>query len=62
MKRRNSFIEIGQNEEALSCFQIAAENGCCFAKQQVVALNPYAALCNKMLKEMIQKTQQGQSF
>ncbi|XP_053547327.1 tetratricopeptide repeat protein 36 [Bombina bombina] len=45
----------GDNEAARKDLQRAAEQGCSFAKQQLVLLNPYAALCNQMLRDMIQK-------
>ena len=38
----------------------SAELGNEFAKSMVVQLNPYAALCNKMLKDMIDKVRSGQ--
>ncbi|XP_065655836.1 tetratricopeptide repeat protein 36-like [Hydra vulgaris] len=41
----------GDDENALIDFKSAAELGNQFAKNQLVALNPYAALCNKMLSE-----------
>lgn len=45
----------GQDAEAREDFEKAAELGSEFARQQAVALNPYAALCNKMLSEVINK-------
>ncbi|XP_040181429.1 tetratricopeptide repeat protein 36 [Rana temporaria] len=44
----------GNEEEAKNDFLQAAEQGSDFAKQQLVLLNPYAALCNRMLRDMIQ--------
>ncbi|XP_029964481.1 tetratricopeptide repeat protein 36 [Salarias fasciatus] len=44
-----------QNDAARADFERAAALGSEFARQQVVALNPYAALCNKMLSEVINK-------
>ncbi|XP_077579489.1 tetratricopeptide repeat protein 36 [Stigmatopora nigra] len=44
-----------QNDEARDDFQKAAALGNQFARQQLVQLNPYAALCNKMLCEVIGK-------
>ncbi len=49
----------GEEELALNNFKLAAGFGNCFAKQQTVELNPYAALCNKMLSEVFSKLQQG---
>lgn len=45
----------GQDDDAREDFEKAAELGSEFARQQAVALNPYAALCNKMLSEVIGK-------
>ncbi|KAI1297148.1 Tetratricopeptide repeat protein 36 [Halotydeus destructor] len=50
----------GRDEEALSDFKLAAVNGSEFAKSQVVKLNPYAALCNQMLGDMMAKLQRGE--
>nr|XP_057936319.1 tetratricopeptide repeat protein 36 [Doryrhamphus excisus] len=44
-----------QDDEARADFQKAAALGSAFARQQEVMLNPYAALCNKMLCEVIDK-------
>ncbi|XP_069017594.1 tetratricopeptide repeat protein 36 [Embiotoca jacksoni] len=44
-----------RSEEAKADFEKAAALGSEFARQQVVVLNPYAALCNKMLAEVINK-------
>ncbi|CAJ1064996.1 tetratricopeptide repeat protein 36 isoform X1 [Xyrichtys novacula] len=44
-----------QNDEARADFEKAAALGSEFARQQAVVLNPYAALCNKMLTEVINK-------
>ncbi|XP_006796716.1 tetratricopeptide repeat protein 36 [Neolamprologus brichardi] len=44
-----------QNDEARADFEKAAALGSEFARQQAVVLNPYAALCNKMLSEVINK-------
>lgn len=45
----------GQNDEARVDFEKAAALGSEFARQQAITLNPYAALCNKMLSDMICK-------
>lgn len=42
-----------QDDEARADFEKAAALGSEFARQQAVALNPYAALCNKMLSQVI---------
>lgn len=44
-----------QDDEARADFEKAAALGSEFARQQAVVLNPYAALCNKMLSEVINK-------
>ncbi|KAM9319170.1 tetratricopeptide repeat protein 36 [Pholidichthys leucotaenia] len=44
-----------QDDEARVDFEKAAALGSEFARQQAVLLNPYAALCNKMLSEVINK-------
>lgn len=44
-----------QDEEARADFEKAAALGSEFARQQAVLLNPYAALCNKMLSTVINK-------
>ncbi|KAL9970236.1 hypothetical protein ACROYT_G022576 [Oculina patagonica] len=45
----------GAEEQALDDFTKAAELGSAFAKTMVVQMNPYAAMCNKMLAEAINK-------
>ena len=50
----------GNDEGALDDFKIAANLGNEFAKQMVVQLNPYAALCNQMLSEVIGKIRRGE--
>ena len=50
----------GKDEEALACFKVAASHGNAFAKQQIVCLNPYAAMCNKMLNDLFQKIRNGE--
>ncbi|XP_045560134.1 tetratricopeptide repeat protein 36 isoform X1 [Salmo salar] len=44
-----------QDDKAREDFERAAVLGSEFARQQVVVLNPYAALCNRMLTEVINK-------
>ncbi|XP_074655838.1 tetratricopeptide repeat protein 36-like [Tubulanus polymorphus] len=46
-------------EGATNDFQKAANLGCPFAKQQVVEMNPYSAMCNKMLNEVMVKLREG---
>ncbi|XP_077350465.1 tetratricopeptide repeat protein 36 [Festucalex cinctus] len=45
----------GQDDGARHDFQKAAALGSEFARQQAVTLNPYAALCNKMLRQVVGK-------
>ena len=43
----------GHSEDALEDLQLAADQGHPLAKSFLVQLNPYAALCNQMLSQMI---------
>ncbi|XP_050560169.1 tetratricopeptide repeat protein 36 homolog [Spodoptera frugiperda] len=43
----------GNDDEARAVFTEAAKLGSSFAKKQVVELNPYAALCNQMLSQVM---------
>lgn len=45
----------GNEDKALEDFTKAAELGSAFAKSMVVQLNPYAAMCNRMLADAINK-------
>ncbi|CAL2033252.1 unnamed protein product [Caenorhabditis brenneri] len=49
----------GDDTKAREDFASAAELGSSFAKMQLVALNPYAAMCNKMLAEVFEKVKTG---
>jgi len=49
----------GKKDDAISDYQSAAKLGSEFAKTMLVQLNPYAALCNQMLSEVIQKLKTG---
>ncbi|VDP46529.1 unnamed protein product [Heligmosomoides polygyrus] len=51
----------GSDDLAKADFQKAAELGSTFAKMQVVSLNPYAAMCNKMLSEIFSDLKKGKS-
>nr|XP_012228430.1 PREDICTED: tetratricopeptide repeat protein 36 homolog isoform X1 [Linepithema humile] len=44
-----------QDDEAKEDFIRAARAGSSFAKSQLVAMNPYAAMCNAMLREITSK-------
>ena len=50
----------GEDDKAIEDFKKAAKLGSKFAQMQVVKLNPYAALCNQMLAEMIGKERRGE--
>ncbi|XP_049634149.1 tetratricopeptide repeat protein 36 [Suncus etruscus] len=43
----------GRDEDARRDFEQAARLGSPFARRQLVLLNPYAALCNRMLADMM---------
>ena len=44
----------GREEQALADLRTAASAGHEFARQALVHLNPYSALCNQMLRQMMQ--------
>ncbi|XP_020650493.1 tetratricopeptide repeat protein 36 [Pogona vitticeps] len=45
----------GREEEARRDFEQAARLGSPFARQQLVRMNPYSALCNQMLSEVMKQ-------
>jgi len=47
----------GHDDLARLDFEVAAKLGSHFAKMQLVELNPYAALCNQMLHDVMGKLQ-----
>ena len=49
----------GKVELALEDFGRAAALGSHFSRAQVVSANPYAALCNTMMTEMIDRVRRG---
>ncbi|KAL3273730.1 hypothetical protein HHI36_015159 [Cryptolaemus montrouzieri] len=49
LHRRNDDLDSARED-----FRIAADMGDIFAKNQIVELNPYAALCNQMLRQVTQ--------
>ncbi|XP_063228153.1 tetratricopeptide repeat protein 36 isoform X1 [Bacillus rossius redtenbacheri] len=51
----------GREEAARRDFQAASRLGSQFAKAQLAQLNPYAALCNKMLHDAFLKLQSGEA-
>ena len=46
----------GDNEAAFKDFDRAAKLGCLESKRMAVRCNPYAAMCNQMLQELIGST------
>ena len=50
----------GRDDEAMENFKTAAENGSGFAKAMLVEMNPYAAMCNAMLKNVFTALQEGE--
>lgn len=48
-------------EQAKADFEAATKLGSQFAKAQLVQMNPYAALCNKMLKDVFTRLQTGEN-
>lgn len=49
----------GRNTEATADFRKAADLGSDFAKSALVSMNPYAAMCNQMLKNVFSALEQG---
>ena len=43
-------MQEGRDDDALVDFQAAAAEGSGFAKSMLVEMNPYAAMCNAMLR------------
>ncbi|XP_012273174.1 tetratricopeptide repeat protein 36 [Orussus abietinus] len=50
------YRKAGRTEEAREDFTRASKAGSSFARSQLVALNPYAAMCNAMLREVALKS------
>ena len=50
--RNNTFIQEGRDDDALTDFKAAALEGSGFAKTMLVEMNPYAAMCNAMLRNV----------
>ena len=50
----------GREDDAVADFQAAAELGSKYARSVLVGLNPYAAMCNKMLKSMFTALETGE--
>jgi hypothetical protein len=49
----------GRDDDAMEDFKTAAKMGSGFAKAMVVEMNPYAAMCNAMLKNVFSALQNG---
>lgn len=47
----------GKKVQASDDYRVASKLGSAFAKTMLVQMNPYAALCNQMLAEVMQKLQ-----
>ena len=54
------FLLLGDEDGAKEDLRNAANLGGQFAKQLLVTLNPYAALCNQMLAEVMNKLRSGE--
>lgn len=55
------YLRNEHRDDAKADFEQAAKLGSEFAKAQLVQMNPYAALCNKMLRDVFTKIQNGDS-
>ena len=51
----------GRDDDAMEDFKMAAKNGSGFAKAMVVEMNPYAAMCNAMLKNVFTSMAEGRN-
>ena len=49
----------GRNDEAKRDFEAAGNLGSAFAKSALAAMNPYAAMCNQMLKNVFTALENG---
>ncbi|XP_059478259.1 tetratricopeptide repeat protein 36 [Neocloeon triangulifer] len=59
-QRAQIFMKEGHQDMAKKDLEAAAAQGNAFAKTQLAQMNPYAALCNKMLQEAFLKLQRGE--
>merc|ERR1712055_235851 len=50
----------GRDDDAMEDFKTAAKNGSGFAKAMLVEMNPYAAMCNAMLKNVFTALHEGE--
>ncbi|KAK0061415.1 tetratricopeptide repeat protein 36 [Biomphalaria pfeifferi] len=51
----------GEDEGAKADFTRASELGSRFCKQVLASMNPYAALCNQMLSDVMHKIRSGEA-
>jgi len=51
----------GRDDDALDDFKAAAAEGSGFAKSMLVEMNPYAAMCNAMLKNVFTSMAEGRN-
>merc|ERR1711936_35793 len=51
----------GRDDDALNDFKSAAEEGSGFAKSMMVEMNPYAAMCNAMLRNVFTAMAEGKN-
>lgn len=49
----------GRDDEAKVDFEKAAQLGSAFAKSALASMNPYAAMCNQMLKNVFNALENG---
>jgi hypothetical protein len=54
-------IQEGRDDDALTDFKAAAAEGSGFAKSMLVEMNPYAAMCNAMLKNVFTSMADGRN-
>merc|ERR1712106_1126842 len=51
----------GRDDDAMTDFKAAAKEGSGFAKSMLVEMNPYAAMCNAMLKNVFTSMAEGKN-
>ena len=56
------YKKMGENEKAVDDIKNGAKLGSQFAKMFLIQLNPYAALCNSMLSQVMEKLYNGESI
>ena len=53
------FAQEGRDDDAATDFKVAAAEGSGFAKSMLVEMNPYAAMCNAMLRNVFTSMASG---